>query len=193
MTIFCFYFCLLMSAVIKEQSASCTVPFFYYTTLSVICKFFFTGITFFHNKLVFLVISIQSRPLGIRLPNPVSRPIIGIADRITVTPFFQKLPSDIIIIRDIQRTVSLRNVALCRTCLCAHFRCPVSVSVILICKGKEHLFSYPCIKANNVSISVIGISSLHAVAIADAANSVQGIIAIAHFQTVIIINSAPAT
>lgn len=59
--------------------------------------------------------------------------------------------------------------------LCACLRCAVSVAVIPVCKGEQ-----------DISVPVIGIGGLHAVTMMDAADAVQGIIAVAHFQSVII-------
>ena len=70
--------------------------------------------------------------------------------------------------------------------LCACLRCAVSVAVIPVCKGEQDIFTRSGFQRADVSVPVIGIGGLHAVTMMDAADAVQGIIAVAHFQSVII-------
>ena len=70
--------------------------------------------------------------------------------------------------------------------LCACLRRAVSVAVILVCKGNQDIFTCSGFQRADVSVPVIGIGGLHAVTMMDAADAVQGIIAVAHFQSVII-------
>ena len=96
-------------------------------------------------------------------------------------------------IGNIQRIISCSNSFYSCPYLCTRFGRAVSVAVILVRKREQHIF--PCfrLQAADISISVIGISRLHAVAIADMADTVQGIISVAYFQPIIVVDPAPAS
>ena len=105
--------------------------------------------------------------LCIRLPDSVPGFVIGIANRGAVPPLFQKLSPDIIIVGDIQRIIP-----------CGDFGSDAAQSCLCACLRRA------------VSVAVIGIGGLHAVTVMDATDAVQSIVAITHFQSVIIKDAA---
>ena len=110
---------------------------------------------------------------------------------------FQKFSPDIIIVGDIQRVIPCGdfgcNVPRSYTCLCTCLRCAVTVAVILVRKGAQDFFPCSGFRSADVTVPVIGIGSLHPIAVTDMADTVPGIVAVAHFQSVIVVNTAPAS
>ena len=184
-----------MAAVIGEQAGPGCIFLLYYTALAVIRKLFSIGRALFCGKLVLRIIKITNFSLCIRLPDSVSGFVIGIRNRSAVPPLFQKLSPDIIIVGDIQRIIPCgdfrSNAAQSRLCAC--LRRAVTVAVIPVCKGEQDIFSRPGFQCADVTVPVIGIGGLHTVTIMDAADTVQSVIAVAHFQSVIVVNTAPAS
>jgi len=192
---FSFHPCLLAAAVIGEPTDSGCIFLLYYTALTVIRKLFSIDRAFFFDQLVLLIIKIADFSLYIRLPDSVSGFVIGIANRSAVPPLFQKLSPDIIIVGDIQCIIPCGDFGsdAAQSCLCACLRRTVSVAVIPVCKGEQDIFSRPGFQSADVAVTIVGIGGLHTIAITDMADAVQGIVAVAHFQSVIAVNTASAS
>ncbi len=103
------HLCLLVAAVIREQSDTRRSLFFYYTALPVICKLLSSVAALFRDKLILPIIKIEKLALCVCLPDPIPRLVIGITDRSVISPLFQKLSADIVTVEYVQVTAACGN------------------------------------------------------------------------------------
>ena len=130
---FCFDFhlCLLVEAVVGEAAVSGGGFLLYDTTLTVICKIIYAVRILFLEKLVFLVVAVSAFFFAFCFLDSVFGGVLGITDSDTVSAFFQKLSSDIILVADVKSAAS------CGQSLYSCLGSAVSVAVILVIKGQQ--------------------------------------------------------